>query len=66
MAQELQQPAQLWLATAAQAALALSEGRLGEAEDMSERARDLGERAQSWNARATRKLQLFVLRRERG
>jgi DNA-binding SARP family transcriptional activator/tetratricopeptide (TPR) repeat protein len=66
IAQELQQPAQLWLATAAQAALALSDGRLGEAEDLSERARELGERAQSWNATATRKLQLFVLSRERG
>jgi predicted ATPase/DNA-binding SARP family transcriptional activator len=66
LAQELQQPAQLWLATAAQAALALSEGRIGEAEDTIEHAGRLGERAQSWNATATRKLQLFVLRRERG
>ena len=66
IAQELQQPAQLWLAAATQAALALSEGRLDEAEDMSKHARDLGERAQSWNATATRKLQLFVARRERG
>jgi DNA-binding SARP family transcriptional activator/tetratricopeptide (TPR) repeat protein len=66
VAQELQQPAQLWLATAAQAALALSEGRFDEAEGLSERAGILGERAQSWNATATRKLQLFVLRRERG
>jgi hypothetical protein len=66
VAEELQQPAQLWLATATQAALALSEGRLGEAEDLSERARRLGERAQSWNATATHKLQRFLLRRERG
>jgi len=65
VAQELQQPAQLWLATAAQATLALAEGRLGEAEGLIERARNLGERAQSWNATTTRKLQLFVLRRER-
>ena len=66
VAEELQQPAQLWLAAAAHAALALSEGRLAEAEDMSERAGNLGERAQSWNASATRKLQQFLLRRERG
>jgi predicted ATPase/DNA-binding SARP family transcriptional activator len=66
MAQALQQPAQLWLTTATQAALALSEGRLDEAEELIEHARDLGERSQSWNATATRKLQLFVLRRERG
>jgi DNA-binding SARP family transcriptional activator len=65
-AQELQQPAQLWLATAAQAALALSEGRRDEAEVLSERAGSLGERAQSWNATATRRIQLFMLRRERG
>jgi DNA-binding SARP family transcriptional activator len=66
VAEELQQPAQLWLATATQAALALSEGRLGEAEDLCERARRLGERAQSWNATTTHKLQRFLLRRERG
>jgi predicted ATPase len=66
VAEELQQPAQLWLATATQAALALDEGRLGEAEELIERAGSVGERAQSWNANATRKLQQFVLRRERG
>jgi DNA-binding SARP family transcriptional activator len=66
VAEELQQPAQLWLATATQAALALSEGRLGEAEDLSERARHLGERSQGWNATATRKLQQFLLHGERG
>jgi DNA-binding SARP family transcriptional activator len=66
VAEELQQPAQLWLATAAQAALALSEGRLGEAEELSESARNLGERAQGWNATATHKLQQFLARRERG
>jgi predicted ATPase/DNA-binding SARP family transcriptional activator len=66
VAQALQQPAQLWLATATQAALALSEGRLDEAEELIERARSLGGRAQGWNADATCKLQLFVLGRERG
>jgi tetratricopeptide (TPR) repeat protein len=66
VAQALQQPAQLWLATATQAALALSEGRLDEAEELIEHARTLGGRAQGWNADATRKLQLFVLRREHG
>jgi DNA-binding SARP family transcriptional activator/tetratricopeptide (TPR) repeat protein len=66
LAEELQQPPQLWLATATQAALALSEGRLGEAEELSDSARDLGERAQGWNATATHKLQQFLARRERG
>jgi DNA-binding SARP family transcriptional activator len=65
-AQELHQPAQLWLATAAQAALALDEGRLGDAEELIERARIVGERAQRWNAITTHKLQVFVLRSARG
>jgi DNA-binding SARP family transcriptional activator/tetratricopeptide (TPR) repeat protein len=65
IAHDLQQPAQQWLATATQAALALSDGRLGEAEQLIERAREVGERAQRWNAAASHKLQLFVLRGER-
>jgi DNA-binding SARP family transcriptional activator len=66
LARQLRQPAQLWLATASEAALALAQGRFGQAEDLMERAAGIGEHAQSWNAAATRSLQLFVLRREQG
>jgi tetratricopeptide (TPR) repeat protein len=66
IAEELRQPAQLWLATAAQAAVALAEGRFSAAQELIERAARVGERAQSWSATSTRKLQLFMLRRERG
>jgi class 3 adenylate cyclase len=66
VAEELRQPAQLWSAAEAQAALALAEGRFAEAEGLIERAATVGERALSWNVAATRRLQLFVLRREQG
>jgi DNA-binding SARP family transcriptional activator len=66
LAEELRQPAQLWLATAAQAAVALADGRFSAAQELIEQAARIGERAQSWGAGSTRKLQLFVLRRERG
>jgi DNA-binding SARP family transcriptional activator len=66
LARELRQPAQLWLATAVEAALALAEGRFAEAEQLIERAAAVGEHAQSWNATVARKLQLFVLSRELG
>ena len=66
LAQELRQPAQLWCATAAEAALALGEARFAEAEQLIERAATVGEHAQSWNATVARKLQRFVLCRELG
>lgn len=66
IADELHQPSQLWLATAAHAATALADGRFTAAPELIERAARIGERAQSWSAESTRKLQLFVLSRERG
>jgi DNA-binding SARP family transcriptional activator len=66
LAEELRQPAQLWLATAAKAAVALADGRFALAEQLIERAVATGERALSWSTASTRMLQLLVLHRERG
>ena len=66
VAEELQQPAQLWMAASGQAALALAQGRFAEAEQLIERAVVVGERALSWNAAASRRRQDFILRRVQG
>jgi DNA-binding SARP family transcriptional activator len=66
LADELRQPPQLWLATAARAAVALGQGRFSEAQELIERAARIGEPAVRWSAEEARKLQLFVLRREQG
>ncbi len=65
-AQDLRQPAQLWMLAAARATLALALGRFEEAPDLIDHAAESGARVLAWNAGATRKLQLFMLRRERG
>ena len=66
VAEELQQPAQLWMAASGQAALALAQGRFAEAEQLIERAVVVGERALSWSAAASRRSQDFILRRVQG
>ena len=66
VAEELRQPAQLWMLAAAQATLALSQGRFAEAPELIERAAAIGERVLTWSAAAARKMQLFLLRREQG
>ena len=66
VAEELRQPAQLWALAVAQATLALSQGRFAEAPELIERAAAIGERVLGWGAVATRKMQLFLLRREQG
>ena len=66
VANELRQPAQLWALAAAQATVALSQGRFAEAAELIERAAAVGGRALPWSAEATRRLQLFMLRREHG
>jgi tetratricopeptide (TPR) repeat protein len=66
VADELRQPAQLWTLAAAEATLALSQGRFVEAAEQIERAAAVGGRALGWSAVATRRLQLFMLRREQG
>jgi tetratricopeptide (TPR) repeat protein len=62
----LRQPAQLWVATASRANLALFQGRFEEAEQLIEEALALGQRAQSRDAILSHRLQLFVLNREIG
>jgi tetratricopeptide (TPR) repeat protein len=64
IADELRQPAQLWMAAAARTLCALLEGRFEQAGELIEEAFQLGERTIPWNAAVTRHLQLFALRRE--
>ena len=64
LANELRQPAQLWTVAAAKTTLALSHGRFAEATEQIEQAAALGGRAMAWNALSTRRIQLFMLRRE--
>ena len=67
VAEELRQPAQLWMLAVARATLALAEGRFTEAAEQIEHAWAIGERAQSRSAAAVaRTLPLFLLRREQG
>jgi len=65
-AEELRQPAQLWMLAVAQTTLALSQGRFTEAPGLIERAAAIGKPVLAWGAEATRKMQLFLLRREQG
>ena len=67
VAEELRQPAQLWMLAVAQATLALAEGRFDEAGELIAHAAAVGERVQSWSAAAVaHTLPLFLLRREQG
>ena len=66
LARELRQPAQLWYATVTAATVALFQGRLDEAEELIEEALALGEGAQHSDAVLSRRVQLFILRWERG
>jgi DNA-binding SARP family transcriptional activator len=66
VAEELKQPAQLWMLAVAEATLALSRGQFIEAAEQIERAADIGRHALSWSVVSARKLQLFMLRREQG
>jgi DNA-binding SARP family transcriptional activator len=66
LADELGQPSQHWWIASHDAALALLEGRLADAEASIEQARALGDRAQSYDALTYYQLQRFVLRREQG
>ncbi len=64
IADDLRQPAQLWMVAVARTLCALLEGRFEEAGELIEEAFRLGERTIPWNAAVTRHLQLFALRRE--
>ena len=66
VAEDLRQPAQLWMLAAARATLALAQGEFAEAPALIQRAYDAGARVLAWNAGAARILQLFLLRREQG
>ena len=60
----LRQPAQLWMATASRANLALFQGRFDQAQTLIDEALTLGERAQRRDAVLSHRLQLFLLDRE--
>jgi hypothetical protein len=62
----LRQPAQLWMASASRANLALFEGRFDQAQTLIDEALTLGERAQRRDALLSHRLQLFLLDRETG
>jgi DNA-binding SARP family transcriptional activator len=67
VAEDLRQPAQLWMLAVARATLALAEGRFAEAAELIAHAAAVGERVQSWSAAAVaHTLPLFLLRREQG
>ncbi len=66
IADDLRQPAQLWMVAAARTLCGLLEGRFEQAEELIEEAFRLGERTIPWNAAVTRDFQLFALRREQG
>jgi len=65
-AARLRQPAQLWLATASRANLALFQGSFDQAQALIDEALTLGARAQRRDAVLSHRLQLFVLDRETG
>jgi DNA-binding SARP family transcriptional activator len=62
----LRQPAQLWMATASRANLALFQGRFDQAHALIDEALTLGERAQRRDAVLSHRLQLFLLDSETG
>jgi tetratricopeptide (TPR) repeat protein len=66
IAQELRQPVHFWGVCGERAMLALAAGRLGEAEDLVERALALGERAQRDAAIPVHRLQRYTLADFRG
>jgi DNA-binding SARP family transcriptional activator len=66
LAAELRQPPQRWLFGAMEAALALMEGRLDDAERLIGETYALGRIAASWNAEVSHRLALFALRHHQG
>ncbi|HET7856273.1 MAG TPA: hypothetical protein VFL41_07430, partial [Gaiellaceae bacterium] len=66
LADDLRQPARLWITATRSANLALFEGRFAEAEEVIHEALELGRLAQGVNAELAFDLQLYALRREQG
>jgi DNA-binding SARP family transcriptional activator len=66
IAEELRQPAQLWMVTAETGILAMTEGRLAEAEELVARGLETGRKSETWNAIVSHELHLVLLRRAQG
>ncbi len=66
LARELRQPALLWYHVQWRAAIALNEGRLGDAEALLQEVRRTGDRAVPWDADYAFRVGLFLVRREQG
>src|SRR5262249_2014084 len=66
LAEELRQPAQLWIVLHTRAARALLGGRFDDAEELIREALGFGQRAQRWDAVLTHDLQMLTLRRAQG
>jgi DNA-binding SARP family transcriptional activator len=66
LAAELRQPRQLWALGTVRTMLALTEGRLEDADRLISNTFEIGERAGAWSAAVSRRIGLFVLRREQG
>jgi DNA-binding SARP family transcriptional activator len=65
-AEELRQPAQRWHIGTVRTMVALMEGDFDEAEQLIDETARVGRRVERWNAEVSRRLALFVLRREQG
>jgi len=66
LAEELRQPAQLWLLVATRATLALFEGRFEAGEALVEEALELGRHAQGADAVLSHRIHVFTLRSQQG
>ncbi len=66
LADDLRQPSQRWFPAAADAMLALHDGRLDDAERLVPAAHELGGRAEAILAAAAYAIQIYLLRREQG
>jgi tetratricopeptide (TPR) repeat protein len=66
LADELRQPPHYWSVGTTRAAVALMEGRFGDAEQLIAGAFAIGQRAERWNAAVSHRLALFVIRRAQG
>jgi DNA-binding CsgD family transcriptional regulator len=66
IAGQLRHPSLYWYAEVQQSILLMLEGRLAQAEDVIETARLMGHRAQAWDAEASYRLALSLLRWEQG
>jgi tetratricopeptide (TPR) repeat protein len=62
----VRQPSQLWYLGALETVVALSDGRFEEGEELISRTLSVGQGAQRWDALASYRLGLYLLRREQG